>query len=445
MAKYKVLHVAAEAAPFAKVGGLADVLGSLPKAENQLNSEFLASVVIPCYDVIDRRRHRLVEIARASVLFEEREYSVRLFKTHHFNVDFYFIQNKEFLGGGKIYLTRRDELLKQLKRYEFFSGAVLQLIAQGKLTADILHCHDWHSAPLLPLTTIPSVFTIHNLANQGPIEKAPNFMKLGIENADIITTVSPSYRDEVLTPEFGEGLHEVLRKREKDFYGILNGIDYDVFNPETDPSVPFHYNWRNLEEKKKNKKILQKIFDLETDEKKMVIGVVSRLVWQKAIDTAVPLFQKCTNVQWVILGTGDREIEEALKLGARGLKNVRIDITFSLDLASKIYAGSDLFFMPSRFEPCGLGQMIAMRYGTLPFVKAVGGLKDTVEDLVDGFVFERGVEMMPKLRLAKRIFSQEPARWRKMQERAMRKDFSWKKSAKKYIGLYRKLASQFKI
>ncbi len=444
--KKEVLHVAAEAAPFAKVGGLADVVGSLPIALNRLDTDYRAQVVIPCYELIDKKEHNLKKKGKTTIHYQGHKHPLLIWQTKKDHTDFYFIENKNFLGGSEIYLdvdsSKKDnqkKIEKEARRFQFFGLAVAELLETGHLSSDIIHCHDWHSAPLIPFAKSPVMYTIHNLANQGPGKGEANYMELGIRRADIVTTVSPSYRDEILTEEFGRGLEDVLSQRSDDLYGIINGLSYDEWSPDDDKVIEESFTWKDLSLKQQNKSALQKELGLEDDNSKMLIGGISRLTAQKGLKTAAELFKNVDNVQWVILGTGQKEIEKTLKNSGNDKGNVKVVIDFNLELARKIYAGSDLFFMPSRFEPCGLGQMIAMRYGALPLVRNVGGLKDTVSDLEDGFVFEKDEEIKKTVEKAKDIFQNEPKRWEKMQKKAIKKDFSWSHSAKKYLNLYKKL------
>jgi len=437
----EVLHVAAEATPFAKVGGLADVVGSLPIALNRLNSQFRASIIIPCYQIINKQKFGLKKIKTAKIVLWKKKYPISLWQTTHQGVRVYFIENREFMGGGEIYFDKETDIKKEARRFQFFATAAAELINQKILAPAIVHCHDWHSAPLLLFANRPSIYTIHNLANQGPGKGELNYMELGIRQADIITTVSPSYHDEILTKEFGEGLEKILQSRQKDFYGILNGIDYDYFNPQTDPNIKTNYSQKSLALKKENKSALLKRVGLENNFKRLLVGAVSRLTDQKGIELAVPLFKDFPEIQWIILGTGRPKIEKILKNAAEKQSNARVIIDFDPKLAQLIYAGVDLFLMPSYFEPCGLAQMIAMHYGTLPLVRAVGGLKDTVSDLRDGFIFQKDVQIAKRLSQAKDIYLKKTNAWQKMQEKAMEKDFSWDKSARQYLNLYQKLAA----
>ena len=525
----KVLIAAAECAPFVKVGGLADVIGSLPKALAKLGVD--VRVVIPKYRKIlnpkfeaPRPTSPASELAggranKSQILNPKfktdfggvEEVTVHESKLPDSEVPIYFLENEKHLSGGGVYFSK-DAVAgsqEEIQRFAFFSQAVAEF-ANNQF--DIVHCNDWHTGliPGLlrtenrkrktgsmtefgrrisafgsrfgPQSSIPSsalrppssVFTIHNLANQGfsdlSILKNLNFvtqkselikwdaaddnldlMLQGVTAADVISTVSPTYAKEILTPEFGEGLHEVLKAREGRLYGILNGIDTQVWNPEIDPKIEFNYSLEEgLAGKVANKIYLQRELGLKVDPEVPVIGMVTRLAEQKGFDLVLDIFDKILllGAQLVILGMGDEDCEKELRIKnqeSRSKGNFAFVNRFDEVLAHRIYAGADLFLMPSKFEPCGLVQIIAMRYGALPIVRATGGLKDTVEDGKTGFVFEEysSEALLEVIERAVGRFGVENIQFRQMIAEAMRQDFSWDASAREYLQLYQK-ALQYK-
>jgi starch synthase len=314
------------------------------------------------------------------------------------------------------------------------------------------------------LKDIKTLFTIHNFRYQGKTDVGTlstgnlrpeslkslsidavdgdiNFMAQGVLNADLINTVSPTYAKEITTSIYGAGLDNVIKKRKEDLYGILNGIDTGFFNPRTDKYIPHNFGISTLGNKKKNKASLQKKLNLPVDDSRPLVGMVTRLVWQKGIDLITERFSKL-RCQFVFLGTGQKEYEDHLKkLAKKYPDQFSVNIEFDLGLAQEIYAASDMFLMASRFEPCGLGQMIAMRYGTIPVVRATGGLKDTVtEDLGFSFKNVSKTEFWLTLKKALDVYYENPDKWQEMVKKVMKEDFSWDKSAKEYVKIYKKLA-----
>lgn len=432
-----VLFVAAEFAPLAKVGGLGDVIGSLPAALKNIGIQ--VSVVIPRYAHIPiHTLERIGTLDAETAIYTKRAKGIPVF----------FIDNARYLSTGPIYFqkTAFAGTKKEIDRFVFFSRAVYQLLARtnaentrndaGKSSAmfgwkpDIVHCHDWHTALLvkkLRKTKIPVIYTIHNLANQGKAGDI-NWMKEGIKHADMVTTVSPTYAKEILTKKYGRGLEKVLKKRAREgkLQGILNGIDYG--------------SWP-LEKRNKNK--FQK--DMALAQKAApVFGLVSRLTRQKGIRLLMPLvshFVKTHGAQFVFLGQGEDEIEKGLRaLARKHPAAVYATMQFDERIAHRIYAQSDFFLMPSRFEPSGLGQMIAMHYGTIPIVRATGGLKDSVKDGKTGLMFEKesSQALTHAIERALRVF-REPVAHKKMMHEDKMQDFSWKRAAREYKTLYQKL------
>ncbi len=477
----KVLIAAAECTPFVKVGGLGDVIGSLPKALHRLGVD--VRVVIPYYEEISKLKAQNSKlISKLKTKFGGTEEVVVYESTlPDSEVPIYFLENEKYLSGGGVYFSK-DAVAgsqEEIQRFAFFSKAVAEF-ANNQF--DIVHCNDWHTG-LVPgliksskfkvqsskLRQPATVFTIHNLANQGFSDLSIlkdfgsitskselikwdaeddnlDLMLQGITAADVISTVSPTYAKEILTPELGEGLHLVLEAREGRLYGILNGIDNQIWNPETDPKIEFNYSLKGgLAGKVGNKLYLQKELGLEISPEVPVIGMVTRLAAQKGLDITLEGFEEILSfgAQLVVLGVGEDTVEEELRIRSGKLRdggNFAFINRFDEELAHRIYAGADLFLMPSKFEPCGLVQIIAMRYGALPIVRATGGLKDTVEDGETGFVFEEysSEALLEAVERAVGRFGVENIQFRQMIARAIRADFSWDTSARKYLQLYQR-------
>lgn len=489
----KILIAAAEIAPFAKVGGLADVTGSLPPALKKLNCE--TRLIMPLYGSINRKKYELKKIKNnIKIISKNKGQKINLWQSHlpGGNIIVYFIENKKYFGKKKIYCGNNAE------RFLFFSYAALQLLPIIKFSPDLIHCHDFHTA-LIPdilkisenpfYKNIKTIYTIHNLNYQGKSEIAVlktgnlsknslktlsrdardgdiNFMVQGILNADIITTVSKTYAKEITTSMYGASLDNILKKRKRDLYGILNGIDIDFFNPQKDQLIKNKYSVVSLDKKTRNKLALQKQLGLPQNKNIALIGFISRLVWQKGIELITSKFSKL-NCQFIFLGTGQLQYEKRLKnLEKKYPRQFKVILGFDEKLAHQIYAGADLFLMPSRFEPCGLGQMISMRYGTVPVVRQTGGLANTVKNYSPlirgaggintplirgeggvkstGFVFKKfdSDALYKELEKALDLFYNKPKIWRQLQINGMKEDFSWNKSAKEYLKLYKKLVSK---
>lgn len=419
----KVLFVASECAPIVKVGGLGDVIGSLPKALSGLGVD--VKIILPFYEVVDRRIWK-----PKSVLNLDSKTSVWKTRLPKSKVEVLLVYNKKYLSTGPVYFQRTAfaGTVGEIERFKFFSQAVYRLLTRNDPRGsaigwqpDVVHCHDWHSGFLVklikPKTQNPKpkiVFTIHNLANQG-VWRGENLMAEGIKNADIVTTVSPTYAKEILTKEYGGGLEKLLRRRKKNLVGILNGIDYDF--------------WPQKHARSDNTP---------------TFGLVSRLTYQKGIDLVASLvgeFVKKYKAQFWFLGQGEPQNEKALKeLAKKYPKNVFTVIGFDEKRARKIYRESDFFLMPSRFEPSGLGQMISMHYGTVPIVRATGGLKDSVKHLKTGFVFKKEsvADLRKVMELAVQCFY-DKKKFVAISQRGMKQDFSWNKSANKYRAVYKTL------
>jgi starch synthase len=481
--KRRVLFVSSEVVPFAKTGGLADVVGSLPRALIKLGCE--ASVVMPKYKSISPEKHKMkLEIKGMAVPMGMGEmsadiYSTKLGDTHG---TVYFIQNDRYFDRDGFYGTAEGDYHDNAERFAFFSRAVLEMIKNLSWKPEILHLNDWQSGLVAaylksvlkgqaPFDAIRTLFSIHNMAYQGLFPKyvlpmtgigweeyqheklefydQVNYLKAGLVYSDALNTVSERYAQEIQTDEFGHGLQGVLKSRASDLYGIVNGLDYDEWNPATDKEIPAQYTVKNHEKKSESKKTLLQELSLAYKPQTPVIGLISRLTDQKGLDLIAEIIQDflSMDLQFVVLGTGDLKYHTLLSdLKSQYPDKLAVSLKFDNRLAKLIYAGSDMFLMPSRFEPCGLGQMIAMKYGTVPLVRKTGGLSDTVDNLSldgkkgTGFVFEnyKSDELLFILRRAVEAFRQ-PKLWADLVQRDMKQDFSWDASARKYLELYGKI------
>lgn len=473
----KVLFVASEGVPFVKSGGLADVIGSLPGA--LIHQRHDVRVVLPKHgDIPVHYRDRMICKKTFTVPLGWRRVYCGLEQLQHEGITYYFIDNEEYFKRQGLYGFQDDA-----ERYAFFCRAVLESLPYLGFTPQILHCHDWHtglvgvflkahygSNPLYQ--DIRTVFTIHNLKYQGVFPKAVlgevlglgeeyftldglefyrqvSFMKGGINFSDLITTVSETYAQEIQTPYYGEQLDGLLRHCRERLYGIVNGIDVNFYNPATDPHICASYSWDTVEKKQLNKEKLQQILCLPQRPDVPVLGLVSRLVSQKGLDLIGCVLEEilAMDLQLVVLGTGEKRYEELFQRAARKYpEKVSANILFGHTLCHRIYAGSDLFLMPSRFEPCGIGQLIALRYGAIPVVRETGGLKDTVQPYNEytgegnGFSFTNfnAHDFLYTLKRALGFYSQRDI-WSKIMLNAMKIDHSWYKSAQKYQDLYKKL------
>ena len=472
-----ILFVASECVPFIKTGGLADVVGSLPKYFPK--EYFDVRVVIPKYAGIKEQfKNQMRYVTNFYMDLNWRQQYVGIFEMEYEGIKFYFIDNEEHFGGSTPYAGMPWDL----EKFAYFSKAALSILPTIGFRPDLIHCHDWQTG-LIPVhlkdkfhggeffRDIKSVMTIHNLKFQGVWDvktiqhfselpdyyftpdkleayKDGNMLKGGIVYADAITTVSNTYAEEIKTPFYGEGLDGLMRARSNSLRGILNGIDYDEFNPETDKRIVQNYNAKTFrKEKSKNKKALQAELGLAQDEKKFMIGIVSRLTDQKGLDLVQCVMDEiCTeDVQLVVLGTGDERYENMFRhYDWKYNDRVSANIYYSEDMSHKVYAACDAFLMPSLFEPCGLSQLMALRYGTVPIVRETGGLKDTVwpyneyDGTGTGFSFANynAHEMLDCIRYAKYIYYNKKREWNKIVDRGMAADFSWQTSAGKYQELY---------
>jgi starch synthase len=466
----RVLFISSEAAPLVKVGGLGDVAGSLPKALRSLGHD--VRVLIPQYGSLDLQQTPLTAVkANFRVNIPGDAQPTNLNRVMVGDLPIYMVENEKYLGKGEIYGTF------DLERFFFFSRAVFEILPQMDWQPEIIHCHDWLTALIIMWQKrsghpYSSVFTIHNLAYQGFFEDgylyshdlkkdwdsfSPNappvplsFMAQAVMRADLVTTVSETYAREIVTPEYGVGLEALLRYREKSLIGIVNGIDYEYFNPLSDPYLPVNFDSQNLSKRVLNKLALQKAAGLPVNSEIPLVGMVQRLDEQKGIDIfarGIDQMLKDSDAQFVILGRG-RDNYEAMvnQIAARYPGRVGVFIAFEEALARLIYGGADMFLMPSRFEPCGLGQIIAMRYGSLPIVRHTGGLVDTVPEFSldlskgNGFVFHEynPAALAEAVKKAVGAFKNKSA-WSKAVMRIMNLDFSWQASALKYEAAYKQV------
>jgi len=476
----RVLFVASEAGPFIKSGGLGDVAGALPKALAQKNAD--VRVVIPKYKEINWEvRDKLRFVKWFNVIVGWREEFCGVWECLYNGVTYYVLDNEKYFNRDGLYGFYDDA-----ERFAFFDRAVLDMVRQLDWQPDVIHCNDWQTGMIPVLLkfeykrndmfywNIKSVFSIHNIAFQGVFDPkilpelfgydmelydntslkfdfGVSFMKGALYYSDIITTVSDTYAYEIQTPEYGQRLDEVLRIRSYALRGIVNGIDYDEFNPKTDRFIPKNYDVNSFKDKVINKTELQKELGLTVDENIPMIGMVTRLTHQKGIDLLVNISDRLLqqNIQLVVLGTGDKHYEDHFKwLDYRYGNKVSANIKFDNGLANKIYAASDMFLMPSLFEPCGLGQLIALRYGTIPIVRETGGLKDTVEAYNEytgygnGFSFQNysSEDLYNTIQYALWIYTNKK-HWKRLIKQAMNSDNSWRKSADIYLNMYRELTA----
>lgn len=471
----RVVFLSAEVAPLAKVGGLGDVAGSLPVALQRAGIDMM--VVMPRYGSIDLEKHGIEETGLSTTVeLGEKTHTFRILRgLLHGTVPLLLLDNPDLFGNPRVYVDEQDR-----ERFFSFSRAALDAVRAVGFHPDVLHCNDWHTGMAVVwhrelrecdprLTGQGSVITIHNVAHQGitdvdyarhlgyPVDalldverdRYPNTINVlarAIANADLITTVSPSYAEELQTAAFGNGIDPLLRQRAGSLHGILNGIDVETFDPATDPYIAGRYSLDDLRGKAVCKRRLQEEAGLRIDPAVPLIGVVSRLDDQKGFDLIVAALGRIieSGAQFVALGTGDPRHEQALAATAcRFPESAGVFLKFDAALAQRIYAGSDLFLMPSRFEPCGLGQMIAMRYGTIPIVRKTGGLADTVTEWDaragsgNGFLFV-DYDAQALAAAVERAFAafHDASQWGQLIRNAMNADVSWARSAREYVQVY---------
>jgi starch synthase len=475
----RILFVTAEVVPFTKAGGIADVTSSLAAALRERGCDVY--IITPKHGTIENKK------ANLKTLYQNMRVSIDQNTTLSFDVlkgrgkggvPVYFIDNKEYFSNRRAIYGYQDDA----HRFYFFNAAVLEFLKRIKWKCDIIQCHDWH-AGLIPFllktryrkdfsTPMATIFTIHNLQYQGIVNekfvkeeekddgtsslpmfessklREINFMKRGIIYADIVNAVSEQYARDILIPRYGEGLDKLLRENRTKLFGILNGVDYEQFNPATDPNITTHYDISSVEQKFNNKIALQKDFGLPQNPDIPLLGMATRLVSHKGLDMLIKIIPSLMhlNFQIVVVGSGEERFQNYFwELAQTYPQKFAAHLVFDEVIASRIYAGSDIFLMPSEFEPCGLGQLIAMKYGSIPVAHAVGGLSDTVADFDPtkaqgtGFIFQEYEEddFLIAIVRALEAFKYKGA-WRDLMRRAMEKDFSWHNSAKKYMVLYQK-------
>ncbi len=482
----KILVVSSEVVPFAKTGGLADVAGSLPKALAVVGNDNMGNdvrIAMPRYQQIEGGVYRMdfpVPFKNRNETAIIRESSIESqYQGERKTIPVYLVDNHHYFYRDRMYMYE-DEA----ERFVFFCRAILEMLPKLDWQPDVIHCNDWQSGPI-PLflkthyrqdqfySRIATVFTIHNLQYQGNYPKdvlrvlglgeeffhperlefygMVSFMKAGIIYSDVINTVSRTYASEIQRPELGERMDGLLRKRSNDLYGIVNGINYHEFNPKTDPRIQRNYDSTSAASKKENKYALQKEINLPVKDVPL-IGLISRLVDQKGLDLISEIIDEMMseNLQFVVLGSGDKYYEDMFeRIRSRYPDKMGLYLGFNAILAQRIYAGSDMFLMPSRFEPCGLGQLISLRYGTIPIVRLTGGLADTVNDYNqdtgsgNGFGFSdySGRELLSTIRRAIKLYKEKPAQWESLIRRAMEQDFSWARSGVEYLQLYQQAMS----
>jgi starch synthase len=493
--KLKILFVTSEAVPFVKTGGLADVSAALPKVLTEMGHE--VRLVIPKYGAVDERKFKVHDIIRLKdisikigdkdVVFSLKSCFLPGVRTR---VQIYFLENYEYFGNrNSLYVDPKTgkDYQDNDERFILLNRAIMEMIIKLGWIPDIVHLNDWQCG-LVPayaktiykdcegFDKLKTLFTIHNLAYQGKFPQSSfaktglpeslnsekkgiihqgklNFLKSGLIFSDAINTVSETYALEIRTKEeFGEGLKDVLAKRKDKLFGIVNGIDYNTWNPEKDKLIHRNYSIKTIEDKLENKIYLLERFGLKYDPNIPLLGVISRLYDSKGIDLIQKAFNDIMklNVQFILLGTGDFKYHTFFeKMSMKYSDKFSCYLGFSDELAHLIEAGADMFLMPSKYEPCGLNQMYSQVYGTIPIVRETGGLADTVQKYNEktgegtGFVFKKydAGEMISEIKRAIKVFSDKD-KWLKLMKTAMKQDFSWNSSAKKYVELYRKILSE---
>jgi len=478
MAKFKILFAASEVVPFAKTGGLADVAGALPKVLTEMGHD--VRIVMPKYRLFNEDNLDLKELCRLSIKMGN-ETETAIIKTANMpgtKIKVYFVQNDKYYDRDQLYATKNGEYPDNLARFGFYCRAMLEMIPELRWVPQIIHCNDWHTAlvPVYlktvynkgPYDGISTVYTIHNMAYQGifPSEQSNltyldkkifkedglefwgriNLMKGGIIFSDVINTVSEKYSEEIKSgEEYGFGLEGLVRNLDKKLYGIVNGVDYEEWSPEKDQFISENYSLATIRKKKRVKEALQKTTGLSVSRDIPLIGLISRLTDQKGLDILAEVINEIMekDVQLILLGYGEKKYHKMFEsLADKVPDRVSVNLKFDNQLAHFIYAGADIFLMPSRFEPCGLGQLISFRYGTIPIVRATGGLADTVIDFSKGrtangfsFMDYSSKALLATLTKALDIFKDKKS-WANLVINAMEADFSWQASAKKYVKLY---------
>jgi len=480
--KLKIVHIASEVAPFSKTGGLGDVVRSLPKALHRLGQEVI--IITPLYGkIIDKKKNKLTLVfPRVSLRLNSREkITVNYWRGYSMeNLPVYFVECKKFFSKhSRLYGSTRENA-----RFLVFNVAALKLLSLLKFSADIIHCHDWQTG-LIPyylktdfrysktLKKAKTVFTIHNLIFQlghnwweitptdkdygrgkiphldDPHLENINFAKRAILSADIINTVSEQYREEIMTKKFGQDLHRILQNRSGRLFGIINGIDYNTYNPEHDRALHKRYSAGNVGAKADNKAYLQKIFKLQNDRSLPVFCTTSRVTFQKGFELLIEILPQLLKLeaQFIIIGSGDKNyLKELQKIARKYPKKIAVVPSHEANqkYETAVYAGADLFLLPSNHEPCGINQLIAMRYGCVPVVRAIGGLYDTVDNFSPaksrgtGFTFKNDDAFDLYAAVVRALENYQHRKiWRSLVERVMRQSNGWEIPAKKYLELYK--------
>ena len=482
--KMKILFASAEVAPFSKAGGLADVVGSLPK---ELEKDAEIAIFTPLHGCIDKDKYKIKELENSEMWLtfgnQPHKFNLYMTKLPDTKINVFFIKNDWYFSCFKEVYPKYLDPRYEHERYISFSLAVMEYAKALNFRADVIHANDWHTA-MLPLylhsnykfdefwKDTKCVFEIHNLAYQGiwfqdVLDFANmrkdivynqwgcehydrvNWMKGAIQYADRVVAVSPTYAKEILTPEYGENMDYTLRGVQYKLRGILNGIDYTVFNPKKDKALAKNYDVKSLDKKEENKKAVCKFFGIKYNPDRPLIALISRLVDQKGIDLIRDMqyeLQKL-DADFIFMGSGDNSYENLFIWLSNNTPNIRTFVGYDAKLANLIYAGSDFSLMPSKFEPCGLSQLIAMRYGSLPIVRATGGLEDTVTgyplDNSNGFKFwsYNGWDMLNAIKCALYVYGDKYV-FNAMRKSAMEADFSWKRSSKEYMNMYREITGK---
>ncbi len=490
--KYKILFITSEVVPFIKTGGLADVSSALPQKLQEMGHQ--VRIVVPKYGAIDERKYKIHEVVRLKDLktkINDKEviFSLRssFLVGQKARVQIYFLDNQEYFGSRHSLYNdpiTGEEFQDNDERFILLAKSVYELIERLGWIPDIIHCNDWQCG-LVPvylkilarkypeLKEIKCLYTVHNLAYQGEFPKSSfaktglpeelnsndyllhknklNFLKSGLVFADAINTVSETYASELTKYEdYGEGLFEVLKKRKKDIHGIINGIDDSIWNPSKDKKIEKKYSSKSLELKEDNKRALVEKFGFKYDPKVPIISMISRIDANKGFDLIKKSFNEILklNVKFILLGNGDKKLHRFFEeMAAKKSSKFACYLGFDEELAHLIEAGSDIYLMPSKIEPCGLNQMYSLVYGTVPIVRATGGLADTVEPFEEksgngnGFVFTKydKEELLKSVKNAVKIFSTDEKSWQKIMRNGMKANFSWLTSAKNYVELYKKL------
>ncbi len=491
--KMKVLFIVSEMEPLAKVGGLADVIGALSRRLSGLKCDL--RVAIPFYKQVKKNLNKLKIKPKklkesVTVCIDWLPVACNIYKLNLDRVTVYLIENDELYKRDQIYATRKGEFEDNDLRFGFLSLSSLGAAKALNFKPDIIHCHDWQGA-FVPIflkwrkhlrdddffKNSKIVFTVHNVSYQGTFAKdilerfglpiylftpqglelhgKANLLKGGIIYSHMVTTVSPTYAEELKKREYAYGMEAVFKwitRKSNNFVGILNGIDFNLWNPDKDPSIYENYSYARHGNKTKNKELLKKELGLEPNKSAPLLGIVSKLTEQKGIDLLIDALPQILDLgyQVVVIGKGELRYERLLRKARRRYnRNVSLTIGINDTLERRIYAGSDMFIMPSRFEPCGLGQMIALRYGSIPVVRGIGGLIDTVKDYSEdnvngnGFIFHEfsKVSLLDALIRAISIF-EKAEEWQALVKRAMKEDFSWRNSGEQYLNMYRDLLKQ---